>query len=205
VEANHSVYELSEADCTVRVLSPVGNDRGWELAQAAWLYDQIPAPMRGVLKTIEINNEGNPQDAYWEETYHMKGFVSAATGGEGVIHFWHGDRNIYDDVFHHEFGHLLGQKLSTKGTMWPDGWEDAIKADGQTPTEYAKASPAEDFAESWSVYARLKAGKPVYHAGTRDVAVADFEAKYPARAKILAAAWESETKQPVAPAAAQAP
>lgn len=193
-ETEHNVYEMTDDAMTVRVLSPVGNDRGWELAQAAWLYDQIPLRLRGVLKTIEINNGRNPQDEYWEKTYNMKGFLSAATGGEGQIHFWNGHRNMWDDTFHHEVGHLVGQRLSTKNTMWPDGWEDAIAADGKTVTDYSKASPAEDFAESWSAYTRLKAGKAVYSTGTMIKTLDEFETKFPARAKMLAVAWESEMK-----------
>lgn len=193
-ETEHNVYEMTDDAMTVRVLAPSGSNRGWELAQAAWLYDQMPQRLRGVLKTIEINNGANPQDAYWEQTYNMKGFVSAATGGGEVIHFWNGDRNMWDDVFHHEVGHLVGQRLSTKNTMWPDGWEEAIAADGKTVTDYSKASPAEDFAESWSTYTRLKAGKKVYSNGAMLQDVADFETKFPARAKMLAAAWEVELK-----------
>lgn len=190
----HDVYDLTLAGSTLQVLTPTDDDIPWELAQTAWLYDQVPARLRGVLKTVDIEDGANPQDAYWAETYKMPNFVSAASASQGVTHFWNGQRSLWDDTFHHEFGHSLGQALSTKNGFTPDGWEEAIASDAVTPTDYSKASPAEDFAESWSAYIRVKEGKTAYYAGVKDLAA--FTQRFPARAKLLEAIYTGEIPLP---------
>jgi hypothetical protein len=192
-EGAFAAFEVVDDGFKVKLLLPAEQtDRTYGLAQAAWLYDQVPEPMRPVIDTIEVNAGRNPQDTMWEEQYKMAGFRSAATAGGGVIHFWNGTANMATDTFNHEFGHLLAQKLTNGKSFVPVGWEAAIAADGQTVSEYAKASPTEDFAETWSLYAKLKSGANVYVQNARTMA--DFEKNFPARAKIMTAAWAAASK-----------
>lgn len=185
-----AVYELSQADRTVAVRLDVEDDMAAELARTGWLVAQVPARHVKTLKTVIIHNGPNPQDEYWAKTYNWPGFSSGATASMGVIHFWNGNRNMSDDTFHHEFGHLLGQRLSKDNGYVPEGWEDAIKADAKAPTSYSGASPTEDFAESWAMFMRVKAGKPAYEAGAKTEA--EFVEKYPARAKLLQSILDSD-------------
>lgn len=194
-EGDLAVYEMTAEGQTVTLKAAPEEDLPWEMARAAQLVTQISPKHRKVVKLIEIHNEANPMDAYWEKTYNMPGFVSAATATQSKIQFWNGNRNMYEATFHHEVGHLVGQRLSKKGDSFvPEGWEDAAKADAKVPTSYAGASMVEDFAESYSVYVTLRNGRPAYAAGTKDLA--EFEEKYPNRAKLLAAFYEAEMSAP---------
>lgn len=194
-EGDLAVYEMTAEGQTVTLKAAPEEDLPWEMARAAQLVTQISPKHRKVVKLIEIHNEANPMDAYWEKTYNMPGFVSAATATQSKIQFWNGNRNMYEATFHHEVGHLVGQRLSKKGDSFvPEGWEDAAKADAKVPTSYAGASMVEDFAESYSAYVTLRNGRPAYAAGAKDLA--EFEAKYPNRAKLLAAFYDAEMSAP---------
>lgn len=194
-EGDIAVYEMTAEGQTVTLKAAPEEDLPWEMARAAQLVTQISPNHRKVLKLIEIHNEANPMDAYWEKTYNMPGFVSAATATQSKIQFWNGNRNMYEATFHHEVGHLVGQRLSKKNDSFvPEGWEAAATADAKVPTSYAAASMVEDFAESYSAYVALRNGRPAYSAGAKDLA--EFEAKYPNRAKLLAEFYTAEMSAP---------
>jgi hypothetical protein len=171
---------------------PTGERETWAVAQAFHLWAEIPPAMRGVLHEVKIESGANPQDAEWAEKYHTPGFKSAATGGNGQTTFWSGPDNLQEAYFLHEFGHVLGQTYSTKGTLVPDGWEDAITADNAVPTDYAKSSPAEDFAESFWLYLTLRNGQAPRYMPFGPKTPAEFAERYPQRAKILDAIFDGK-------------
>jgi hypothetical protein len=162
-------------------------DQQAALAQIIDSYSETPPELRGSLERVEVKAEPHPDGA-------------AATAGNGTITFYDGVKNLTEDIFHHEIGHIigaqeenkadsplenLGEKLSggERGAPIPEGWEEAAAADGNHLNEYTEESHAEsgeyteDFAEAWSEYQRAIDQGPE--------ALARFRAQYPARAKLL--------------------
>ncbi|MDB5098843.1 MAG: hypothetical protein JWM80_3264 [Cyanobacteria bacterium RYN_339] len=187
-------FVISDRAGSFELMMPAGERETWAVAQAFQLRTEIPAAMRGALKQVKIEPGANPMDAQWAETYHTPGFKSAATGGNGQTTFWSGTENLQEEYFLHEFGHVLGQTYSTKNTMVPDGWEDAIAADPTTVTDYAKSSPAEDFAESFWVYLKLLNGQVPRYMPMGPHTVAEFAERFPKRAAVLESIFKGELK-----------
>lgn len=132
--------------------------------QVAQYLSQVPGALACSVKTIEVKDGPNPQDAYWAQQYNMPGFRSAATGGSGTITFYNGTDNLLNptmgqNYFHHEYGHNIGQRFSSDRELVPDNWETAVREDGEVATNYAKSSPSEAFAEAWATYQDLQSGK----------------------------------------------
>lgn len=150
-------------------------------------WSQQPEHLRGELKSFRVEPGRNPDDAYWEEKYKIPGFTSAATAGGHEITLWNGGGYFDKGLFDHEFGHLVGQKdddpLRGDTDFCPPGWEDAIKADNQSVSDYGDKAIAEDFAEAWKHYLKARS--------EGDRALREFRLKYPNRVKILDKIWEN--------------
>lgn len=191
-EDGKDVYEVTAGEETVEVKIPPEHNAAEVIGEVADYYTQQPPHLRDALEQVVIENGGNPQDPYWEEEYDIPGFTSAATGGNGTITFYHGTRNINQDIFDHEMGHLAGEKIEGEQDSWldriidevtdaphnvPEGWEDAAREDGNHVSDYATNSSAEDFAETYQVYLEAQRKGPE--------ALEQFREEYPARAALL--------------------
>ncbi len=188
-----ATYTVSDANGKFELVTPADAQDAWEVAQAFNLWAMIPPALRGALKTISVDDGPNPTDEYWAKEYKNPDFTSAATGGNGATNFWHGTKFLKEDYFLHEFGHVLGQTYSSKNTMVPDGWEDAMAADNRSVTRYGENSPTEDFAESFFVYLTLQKGGRVTIADP-PADLAGFVARWPRRAAILDAIFRGELR-----------
>jgi hypothetical protein len=124
----------------------------------------LPAQSLALVKTVSVNPDFNPADAHWAEVYHRPDFHSYMTAGSA------GDVNIYpttipqgqagmDVSMIHETGHVLSKRQfgenSTQGEKWK-AWNDAAASDGMHPSQYARSSGDEDFAESLALYQQVK-------------------------------------------------
>ncbi|MGE6758503.1 hypothetical protein ACQKGO_10855 [Corallococcus interemptor] len=170
---------------TVRVEEGADVDTEDVLAQVIDSYSETPEDLRGSLERVVIKKDPDPDNA-------------AARAGDGTITFYDGGKNVTDDIFHHEIGHLIGrqvedandgilsgffEKLRGEPPPIPDGWAEAAAADGNHLNDYTEDSfnesgvYTEDFAEAWSEYMRALDGGPE--------ALAAFEQLYPERSEIL--------------------
>ena len=102
-------------------------------------------------KFVVFSEQRNKDDFYWEKKYKTKGFVSAATGGGGGVVIYNGKSASHSTIAH-EMGHNLANYVYK--TASPPKGSDFEKATRvrEEPTDYAKSSIAEDFAESVSLY-----------------------------------------------------
>jgi hypothetical protein len=144
-----------------------------------------PEIVRRMVKEIHVNPGRNPDDAYWAKQpgYAAKDFRSYMTAAaEGIVNIYpspnpHNATTARTSLAH-ESGHTVSQKMwgkNEKGPKWKP-WRDAMKSDALLPSTYAKSSPDEDFAESWSLYNEVR-GKPREE---------EFRILFPARWAILA-------------------
>jgi hypothetical protein len=191
-DGDKATFTISAKQGAFELTMPAGPRESWAVAQAFHLWAEIPPAMRGVLHQVRIEPGANPQDEEWAKTYNSPGFKSAATGGNGQTTFWSGTDNLQEEYFLHEFGHVLGQTYSSKNAMTPDGWDEAIAADNAVPTDYAKSSPAEDFAESFWLYLTLRNGQVPRYMPFGPKNPAEFTQRYPRRAAILDAIFDGK-------------
>lgn len=174
---------LEGASVGLRV--PAGSLPREIMAQVLDWYSQEPALAQKALSRVTVAAGGNPTDAKWSQdpTYSQanqggKGFTSAATGGNGEITLWNGGADLGGDIFHHEMGHVVSQKVEDlPGTLVPKGWPEAMRSDGIAVSRYARLNADEDFAESWAAYLDARRLGPD--------ALALFAQRYPARSAFL--------------------
>lgn len=116
---------------------------------------------------VVFSHQRSSKDSYWEQQYHMSGFKSAATGGDGKIVVYNG-KTLEMRGFHHESGHNLATKTwghtdptLKQGFAAGDGgsYAKAMQAEpgryqGNTKgvTAYGANSESEDFAEAHAMY-----------------------------------------------------
>ncbi|MDT5047339.1 MAG: hypothetical protein QOE48_5741 [Mycobacterium sp.] len=150
--------------------------------EAAQGLSAVPAPNAKRVKRIDIEPAFNPEDPHWASVYHTPGFHSYMTAGaDGII-------NIYPTgtpvgavwmmgSFVHETGHIISDQAfgpNPQGPKWKP-WRDAMNSDGLHPSDYAKKSPSEDFAEMVELARMVK--------GT--MRETEIRTLFPARMKIL--------------------
>lgn len=194
-EAGVSSYDLEFGGHTLQFRAPQEHGFPWE---AGWIVQQYllePAQFRHMLKTVQGNDGPNPTDEAFAKQFNRKTFSAAATAGNGGINFWNGYDNMQPEVIHHEFGHVMGQHFDT-GSYHPVGWEDAIKADNQWVSDYAKETVDEDFAETWMTYQSIQ--NHFARAKGAPMTMEEFIQRYPHRAAIIEAIASGERK-PVQP------
>ena len=136
-------------------------------------------------KDIYVVDYRNPKDAYWEETYKIKGFRSYATGGKDITFYAYKehDPDYVTRTLCHEGGHFVDTTIGreSNGSLserWAKAAEDDIEKSGENAvSDYAKnvleAQPGnyvEDFADSCADYI-------VMHG--------DFAKRFPNRTEIL--------------------
>ena len=116
--------------------------------------ERLPRRLTSATKRVIFSDQPNMEDAYWAVRYNDPNFVSLATGGDGTIVIY---RNQPIDIgsLAHEMGHNLATKKwqSTSPSPWSD-YGKAMDSGEPPPTNYAKNSPSEDFAESVRLYFR---------------------------------------------------
>ncbi|MCA9793523.1 MAG: hypothetical protein KC910_17050, partial [Candidatus Eremiobacteraeota bacterium] len=88
------VFQIQMGRHSLTVKIPEGQDPIEVLGRLVDYWSQIPEHLRGQAQTVVIENGRNPADASWAETYHIPGFTSAATAGDGTITFWNGVGNL---------------------------------------------------------------------------------------------------------------
>jgi hypothetical protein len=192
-DAKAVAYEVADAHGRFELVTPPDARDPWEVAQAFHLWAMIPPALRGALETITVDEGANPTDAEFGRQYDKPDFVSAASAANGAATFWHGTKYLQEDVFLHEFGHVLGQTLSTKNELFPDDWPAAIAADARSVSSYGDTNATEDFAEAFWVYMTLRRGGRPTNDGLPATLDA-FASAYPRRAAILEAVFRGDLR-----------
>ena len=140
-------------------------------------------------KKVIITNQNNKEDAHWATEFGTKGFVSAATGGDGNVVFYGGRFNR--TTLTHESAHNLAYNLwgTTSPNKKPgnvgkhksdfsDREEGRLKRGDRTRIEnavtgYGKNNSAEDFAEYVTAFEEIvvKGGHRYKEARIQDLRV----------------------------------
>jgi hypothetical protein len=185
--ADAHIYKASYADgVTLEIVAPKAPDptlHHHTVAEAADAARYVPTKNRSVIKTILLNTQVNPDDAYWAVQYNTPGFHSYMTAGAaGIVTIYPNtgaqpDANVMRGSMIHETGHTWsytnwGQDKS-KGKWLV--WKAAMDKDRVSVSQYAMNDIAEDVAETVQVYGSTK-GKPTYN---------EYKAMIPNRLEIL--------------------
>jgi hypothetical protein len=135
----------------------------------------LPKASIDKVKSVLVDGKQNPDDAYWAKEYNTPGFRSYMTAGaDGNISIYpqtgKQSQESIDASLIHETGHTLSkQKMgedggSFIGNVWRSitgqqkwsEWDAAAKKDGVYASQYAKNSRDEDFAETLTLYMKVK-------------------------------------------------
>lgn len=134
------------------------------------LVAQLPKEFTQNLKEVTINDTFNPADFYWELTYNMNDFTSAATGGYGTLNIWVPTGNSFCaghislNTIAHEIAHSYDTQMAqawgltgriSESSVWQDAMAKDLALNGKTGcSDYAVSSnsPHEDFAEAIALY-----------------------------------------------------
>src|SRR5262249_32806560 len=126
---------------------------------------------RAQIVAVVLNAVVNPEDAYWAAEYKRPNFHSYMTAGEAGIVRIYPDKaakplqtqNYQCGTMNQESGHTWSYKTwgtdKTKG-KWIE-WKAAMDKDRVYVSDYAKASIAEDVAETIKVYGSTR-GTPKF-------------------------------------------
>lgn len=119
----------------------------------------IPEKLVNANVGIVFTKQHNKDDKNWERDYNIPGFVSLATGGDGVITVYNG-RSLTAPKFAHESGHNYANKLY--GSTHPpktsefgkirDDWEQNPRTAEPPVRTYGRNSISEDYATSVEMY-----------------------------------------------------
>ena len=113
--------------------------------------EDMPDHLWQVTRRVVFSSQRNSDDAYWEKTYGMAGFESAATGGDGTTCVY--NSNYLDSpVFAHEAGHNLATRFWGSVMPPPHSLYGQAQQKEKPVTPYGANSPAEDFAEACMMY-----------------------------------------------------
>jgi hypothetical protein len=141
----------------------------------------LPQSSLKLVTKVHVEPAQNPADAHWATVYKRPGFRSYMTAGEaGVIAIYpttaKTSQEYLEGTMIHETGHTLSKKQwgEESDKRWQP-WKDAMKSDVVVASQYAKASPGEDFGETLQAYFQVK-GTP---------AEKELRALMPARMKII--------------------
>lgn len=133
-------------------------------------FQRLPGKLQAVVKTIQVLDVRNPDDAHWEKVYGIPGFRSFATGGQGSIQLWANGhlgpdrvRSVAFRSLAHEAAHnlddALGPAVNAKRYSIGQEWEqarlqDAVSSGKLWVSLYAEQSraPWEDFVDSVILY-----------------------------------------------------
>jgi hypothetical protein len=141
----------------------------------------LPKSSLKLVTKVHLEPGRNPDDPYWAKKYKRPGFFSYMTAGKaGVITIYPTpsleSQEYLEGTMIHETGHTLtGQKWGEDTDKRWKPWKEAMKSDVVVASQYAKASPGEDFAETLQAYFQVK--------GTRQEQ--ELRVLMPARMKII--------------------
>ncbi len=131
-------------------------------------FARVPAPLRALLQTLAISPTDSPYDAYFQRVYKLH--VVAGMGTDFFV------KN-----FMHELGHAWSRPAWRDDATAAKAWRDAIAADPDPPSGYARDSfrnagaMDEDAAEATALYFLMR--------GTADEA--RYRGRMPARFALL--------------------
>ncbi len=142
--------------------APTVGHHNHTVQQAADSASYLPKSARSVINTILLNAVTNPDDPHWAVEYNTPDFHSYMTAGAaGVVTIYpdKSTKDLPDDNYRHgtmihETGHTWSyKKWGTKKDegKWLD-WKSAMDSDKVFVSDYARASIAEDVAETIQVY-----------------------------------------------------
>lgn len=117
--------------------------------------EELPENLSRHTRQVVFSVQANKNDAYWKVQYNNPHHVSIATGGDGSIVVYRGDK-IDRGNLTHEMGHNLA--MAKYGSTMPPALSDFGKAatSGEKPTsDYGRNSRDEDFAESVQDYLKF--------------------------------------------------
>ena len=155
----------------------------------------MPKQARDLVKVIHLDSGRSSSDAYWQKEYrdpNHRAYMTAAANGVLSIHPTEHAPSIEQMVgtLTHEAGHfdsnarwgLVHTDDPKRGVVadprWTQ-WKDAMVGDKFAASTYAKHNPAEDFAESYRLYAQTVGTQR--HAELRNI--------MPDRFRVLDAIW----------------
>ena len=185
--ADALVYTATYTDgVTLEIVAPKAPDPALHqhsVTEAADAARYVPTKSRAVIKTVLLNTQVNPDDAYWAVEYNTPDFHSYMTAGaSGVVTIYpdkvtQPDANGMRGSMIHETGHTWSYQQwgnDTAQGKWLV-WKDAAAKDRVSVSGYAMNDIAEDVAETVRVYGSTK-GKPKYD---------EYKAMIPNRLTIL--------------------
>lgn len=145
---------------------------------------ELPRKLMDAQKQVIFTTQRNGHDEHWEKTYGIKGFMSAATGGDGKVVVYNGGSIGYGTLAH-EAGHNFANQLW--GSAEPPGDSDYGRAQNEEDpvSKYGGSSPAEDFAEACRMYSDKEKGG-VWSRDGEDVVPHDLlKQKFPRKFKAI--------------------
>ena len=88
--------------------------------------------------SVYLSNQRNKNDDYWEKTYNIPNFRSAATGGKGSVVFYNG--RIQPGALVHEMGHNLAGSVYGSSTPPPNSIYAKVYAKEKRVSVYSEKS-----------------------------------------------------------------
>lgn len=162
-----------------------GGRHTYTVQQVAKQASYLPKMNRKAIKTILLNPQRNPDDAYWAVKYKEPNFRSFMTAGAaGIVTIYPEKKkknlkseNTATDSLIHETGHVWSRKKWGPHTSKPawKPWRDAMAKDGVAVSTYAMKSVDEDVAETVAAYV-VTQGSPKHN---------EYKAIVPARFALL--------------------
>lgn len=164
----------------------------------AWSH--YPPELRGDLHTVRVHEGSDPH----YDPNDPDSVDAAARAADGTISFYHGTQFLNQDVFDHEYGHVIGDATEDRqASPWerfrewvnghevdepseqfiPEGYSDAIEADGNEVSDYGTGNPTEDWGDFWREYVQAAREGPE--------ALARLEAEHPERFQIAEGVYEA--------------
>lgn len=165
-KADAQRYEVDIEGKTISVHLGQGADASLQhhtIAEVAKGLAALPQSSRALVKNVNVEGQSDPDDAFFARTYgqpDFRAYMSACADGNVNIYptRFKMSQDYLDGSMIHETGHTLSmQKWGPEGTSshW-DAWKRAGKSDGVHPSNYAKATVLEDFAEALRLYHQVK-------------------------------------------------
>jgi hypothetical protein len=165
--------EIGVGEHTVTLIYPqAGVARGAQgnlpsAEDVATALGRLPPEQLAQVKTVTLSPVENRANDYWGKRYNIANFQSAATAGpDGHVTIypsrWTPDS--LSGVMRHELGHVLDPTLGAGGANRAQAtaaWQAAQAKDLTYLSTYARASVAEDVAETFGIYTATR-GTPAH-------------------------------------------
>lgn len=129
----------------------------------------LPDLGRRQIREVQLNPSPNPQDVIWQHTpgYSPTHVSFMTSGSDRIVRIFPqpvtlsapvSTESIRTGSMLHEAGHVISESAwgrDSHGARWRR-WRNAMASDRLTVSRYARASPADDFAETWAVYIPIR-------------------------------------------------